>query len=428
MSGTYDTNGPLRVAYLTYRGKPHVGGQGVYTRHLTKALADLGHSVEVFGGQPYPVLDDRITMHKLPSLDIFNDQYPGRMPAYWEIKTWPDVVETARYMTGQFSEPLAFSKRALRTLTPRVNDFDLVHDNQCLGWDILKIEKIIPTIVTLHHPITKDRELEMSHAPSRWKRRSVGRWYSFVDMQGKVASKMPRIVVVSENSITDINKDMGVSRDRMRLVPVGVDPDLFKPLPHIARQPGRLITTASADVALKGLSYLLEAMATLRKDRDIRLTIIGKPRPGHSMDLIDSLGLRPHIDFVSGVTDERIVELYAEAELAVVPSLYEGFSLPAIEAMSTGICLVATDGGALPEVTGTHNETVLQCPAANADALAAAIATGLDSAELRARIGEAGRQRVVARWTWKHCAELTVEQYREVLDMPHNRAKLEKRR
>ena len=428
MSGTYDPNGPLRVAYLTYRGKPHVGGQGVYTRHLTKALADLGHSVEVFGGQPYPVLDDRITMHKLPSLDIFNDTYPGRVPAYWEIKTWPDVVETARFMTGQFSEPLAFSKRALRTLTPRVNDFDLVHDNQCLGWDILKIEKIIPTIVTLHHPITKDRELEMSHAPSRWKRRSVGRWYSFVDMQGKVASKMPRIVVVSENSITDINKDMGVSRDRMRLVPVGVDPDLFKPQPHIAREPGRLITTASADVALKGLSYLLEAMAVLRKDRDIRLTIIGKPRPGHSMDLIDSLGLRPHIDFVSGVTDERIVELYAEAELAVVPSLYEGFSLPAIEAMSTGICLVATDGGALPEVTGTHNDTVLQCPAANAEALAAVIATGLDSAELRARIGEAGRQRVISRWTWKHCAELTVEQYREVLNMPHNRVKLEKRR
>ena len=427
MSGAYDPNGPLRIAYLTYRGKPHVGGQGVYTRHLTKALVDLGHSVEVFGGQPYPVLDERIAMHKLPSLDIFNDQYPGRLPAYWEMKTWPDVVETARYLTGQFSEPLAFSKRAYRTLQTRVNDFDLVHDNQCLGWDILKIEKIIPTIVTLHHPITKDRELEMSHAPNWWKRRSVGRWYSFVEMQGKVASKMPRIVVVSENSITDINKDMGVSRNRMRLVPVGVDPELFKPLPHVARQPGRLITTASADVALKGLSYLLEAMAKLRTERDIRLTIIGKPRPGHSMDLIDSLGLKPYIDFVSGVTDERIVELYAEAELAVVPSLYEGFSLPAIEAMSTGICLVATDGGALPEVTGTNNETVLQCPAADADALAAQIARGLDDAELRSRIGEAGRNRVVSRWSWKHCAQLTVEQYREVLEMPHNKVKLEKR-
>ena len=428
MSGAaYDPNGPLRLAYLTYRGKPHVGGQGVYTRHLTKALVDLGHSVEVFGGQPYPVLDDRITMHKLPSLDVWNDQYPGRLPGYWEIKSWPDFVETARFVGGQFSEPLAFSKRAYRELKNRVDDFHLVHDNQCLGWDILKIEKIIPTIVTLHHPITKDRELEMSHAPTRRKRRALKRWYSFVDMQGKVASKMPRIVVVSENSINDIHTDMGVSRDRMRLVPVGVDPELFKPLPQVQRQPGRLITTASADVALKGLSYLLEAMAKLRTERDIRLTIIGKPRPGHSMDLIESLGLKPYIDFVSGVPDERIVELYAEAELAVVPSLYEGFSLPAIEAMSTGICLVATDGGALPEVTGTDGETVLQCPAGNAEALAATLRRGLDDAELRQRVGQAGRERVVSRWSWRHCAELTVDQYREVLEMPHNKAKLAKR-
>jgi glycosyltransferase involved in cell wall biosynthesis len=429
MSGAYDPNGPLRIAYLTYRGKPHVGGQGVYTRHLTKALVDLGHSVEVFGGQPYPVLDDRITMHKLPSLDLFNDQYPGRIPGYWEIKTWPDFVEAMRLFRGQFAEPLTFSKRVYGELKTRVNDFDLVHDNQCLGYDILKIEKIIPTIVTLHHPITRDRELEMTHAATPKRRRSLKRWYSFVEMQGEVASKMPRIVVVSENSINDIHKDMGVSRDRMRLVPVGVDPDLFKPMPNVARKPGQLITTASADVALKGLSFLLEAMAQLRaQGREIRLTIIGKPRPGHSMDLIESLGLKPYIDFVSGVPDERIVELYAEAELAVVPSLYEGFSLPAIEAMSTGICLVATDGGALPEVTGTDNDTVLQCPAADAPALAATIARGLVSAELRARVGEAGRQRVVERWSWRHCASLTVDQYREVLEMPKNQALLAKRR
>ena len=424
MNSTGDPDGPLRIAYLTYRGKPHVGGQGVYTRHLTKALADLGHHVEVFGGQPYPVLDDRITMHKLPSLDIFNEVHPGRLPGYWELKSWPDFVETGRFLTGQFSEPLAFSKRAYRELKPRAGEFDLVHDNQCLGWDILKIEKMIPTIVTLHHPITKDRELEMSHAKSLYRKYSLKRWYSFVEMQGKVASRMPRIVVVSENSIKDIHDDMGVSLDRMRLVPVGVDPDLFAPMPQVRRQPGRLITTASADVALKGLSYLLEAMAKLRTERDVRLTIIGKPRPGHSMDLIDSLGLKPHIDFVSGVPDERIVELYAESELAVVPSLYEGFSLPAIEAMATGTCLVATDGGALPEVTGTDNETVLQCRAGDVDSLAAALRRGLDSAELRDRVGDAGRRRVVERWSWRHCAQLTVDQYREVLAMPHNQRKL----
>ena len=419
-----DPDAPLKIAYLTYRGKPHVGGQGVYTRHLTKALADLGHTIEVFGGQPYPILDDRITLTKLPSLDTFNDYFPGRFPGFWELKTREDLLEMAAFMTGVFPEPLAFSARAARELKPRAGEFDLVHDNQCLGYGILKIEKRIPTIVTLHHPITKDRELEMSHAKTLPRRMSVGRWYSFVKMQGKVASKMPRIVVVSQNSIDDIHKDMGVSIDRMRLVPVGVDPDLFKPLPLVTRRPGRLITTASADVALKGLSYLLEAMAKLRTERDVTLTIIGKPRPGHSMDLIDSYGLAPHIEFVSGVSDERIVELYAGAEMAVVPSLYEGFSLPAIEAMCTGTPLVATDGGALPEVTGTDGETVLQCPAGDRDALAAAIARGLDDAELRARIGAAGRKRVLDRWTWKLCASQTVEQYREVLAMPQNVAKL----
>ncbi len=418
---------PLTIAYLTYRGKPHVGGQGVYTRHLTKALVDLGHTVEVFGGQPYPVIDERIALHKLPSLDLWNDYYPGRFPGYWEIKSKADLAEVLQHLKGTFGEPLSFSIRAREALKQRQRDFDLVHDNQCLGYGILGIEKTMPTVVTLHHPITRDRILEMEHAKNWRKRYGIGRWYSFVKMQGRVASRMPRVVVVSENSIKDIHSDMGVGLDRMRLVPVGVDPDLFTPLPHIARQPGRLITTASADVALKGLSYLLEAMAKLRTERDdIRLTIIGKPREGASNNLIDRLGLRPHIDFVSGVSDERIVELYAEAELAVVPSLYEGFSLPAIEAMSTGICLVATDGGALPEVTGRDGETVLQCVAGDVDALAATIRRGLDDAGLRTLVGSAGRTRVAERWSWKHCAALTVDQYREVLAMPQNIEKLRK--
>ena len=422
-----DPNGPLRIAYLTYRGKPHVGGQGVYTRHLTKALLDLGHEVEVFGGQPYPVLDERITLTKLPSLDLFNDHYPGRFPAFWEFKTREDFLEVGVFSTGVFPEPLAFSARVHRHLAPRAHEFDLIHDNQCLGWGIKRLEKIIPTIVTLHHPITRDRALEMAAAPNFYKRWSIGRWYSFVKMQGKVASQMPRVVVVSENSINDIHADMGVALDRMRLVPVGVDPELFTPLPHIERKPGRLITTASADVALKGLAYLIEAMVALREEgRDISLTIIGRPKPGKSMDLIDRYNLHPHIEFVSGVSDERIVELYAEAELAVVPSLYEGFSLPAIEAMCTGTPLVATDGGALPEVTGADGETVFRCTAGDVSSLATSIRQALDQPEARAAIGTAGRQRVTERWSWRHCAELTVDQYREVLDMPGNIAKLQR--
>lgn len=420
-----DPNAPLTIAYLTYRGKPHVGGQGIYTRHLTKALVDLGHTVEVFGGQPYPVLDERIELTRLASLDLFNDHYPGRFPAYWEFKSRYDLLETAVFSTGQFPEPLAFSARANAHLQRRLGEFDLVHDNQCLGYGIAKLEEKIPLIVTLHHPITRDRMLEMEAAPNRFKRWSIGRWYGFVKMQGRVASKMPRIVVVSENSIQDIHTDMGVDLDRMRLVPVGVDPDLFCPIDGVARVPGRLITTASADVALKGLAYLVEAMAKLRADgHELTLTIIGKAKPGKSMDLIEQYGLMPYIDFVSGVPDERVVELYSEAELAVVPSLYEGFSLPAIEAMCSGTPLVATDGGALPEVTGTDGETVFRCRKGDVESLASTIRHALANPDARARIGAAGRRRVIERWTWRRCAEMTVDQYREVLAMPQNIRKL----
>ena len=425
MPAGLDADAPLRIAYLTYRGKPHVGGQGIYTRHLTKALCDLGHSVEVFGGQPYPVLDERVPLTELRSLDLFNDHYPGRFPAFWEFKSRYDFLETAVFSTGVFPEPLAFSARANHHLSKRLGEFDLVHDNQCLGWGIARLEQKIPTIVTLHHPITRDRMLEMAAAPNAYRRWSIGRWYSFVRMQGKVASRMPRVVVVSENSIQDIHTDMGVDLDRMRLVPVGVDPELFRPLDGIARRPGHLITTASADVALKGLAYLLEAMAKLRADgRAVTLTIIGRPKPGKSMDLIERYGLRDSIEFVSGVSDERIVELYAEAELAVVPSLYEGFSLPAIEAMCSGTPLVATDGGALPEVTGVDGETVFRCTAGDAGSLASTIASALDAPDRRETVGAAGRQRVLERWTWRRCAELTVDQYREVLAMPQNIEKL----
>jgi glycosyltransferase involved in cell wall biosynthesis len=418
-----DPDGPLRIAYLSYRSKPTVGGQGIYTRHLTKALADLGHQVEVLSGQPYPVLDPRVPLVELPSLDIFNDHYPGRFPAYWEIRSLPDLLELATFSTGSFPEPLAFSARAWQHLKGRTADFDLVHDNQCLGYGILAIDRILPTLVTLHHPITVDRQLEMAAAPNRRKRLSVGRWYSFVKMQGRVARRMPRIVVVSENSMRDIERDMGVPPASMRLVHVGVDPELFRPLPRIERIPGRLITTASADVELKGLRYLLEALAKLRTERNLSLTVIGRPKKGgRSQDLIDQLGLGDCVSFVSGVTDERIVELYAESELAVVPSLYEGFSLPAVEAMATGTPLVATTGGALPEVTGPDGETVLSCRPGDVDSLAAALRRGLDAPELRAAIGDAGRRRVIERYTWKLTAQRTVEQYREVIDQRRHRA------
>jgi glycosyltransferase involved in cell wall biosynthesis len=409
---------PLRIALLAYRGKPHVGGQGVYVRQLAKALVDLGHHVEVLGGQPYPELPDEVPLVRLPSLDIYNEHFPARMPGLWELKDWKDWVELTSFSAGQFPEPLAFSLRAWDHLRRRPGDFDVVHDNQTLGYGLLLIERLgLPVLATIHHPITVDRRLEMSHAPTRWSRTSVGRWYSFTKMQTRVAKRLRRVVTVSANSFKDIVTDHEVAPENMAIVPVGVDPDVFRPLDHVDRVPGRLVTTASADVTMKGLKYLLEALAKLRTERDdLHLVVIGKEKHGGpSSKAIDNLGLRDHVEFVTGVPEARIIELYSEAEVAVVPSLYEGFSLPAIEAMACACPLVATTGGAIPEVVGADDETALLVAPGDSEALAARIRDALDRPDHARSVGLAGRQRVVGNWSWHHTAERTVEQYRILL-------------
>jgi len=410
------SDAPLRIALLAYRGKPHVGGQGVYTRHLAKALVDLGHHVEVLGGQPYPVLDERVPLVELPSLDIYNDHFPMRMPGIWELKHWTDLVEVTAFSAGTFPEPLAFSLRAWDHLRQRRGDFDIVHDNQSMGYGLLLIERQLglPVLGTIHHPITVDRRLEMEAAESWYKRLTLRRWYSFTNMQTQVARRLQRIVTVSENSFKDIVRDHKVDPDRMAIVPVGVDVELFRPLPEVAPVPGRLVTTASADVTMKGLRFLLEALAKLRTEReDTHLVVIGKRKPGGQSDAaIKRLGLEEHVEFVTGVPEPRIIELYSEAQLAVVPSLYEGFSLPAIEAMSCGVPLVATTGGAIPEVVGTDGDTALLVEPGDSEALAAKIAWALDQPDLRTTVGARGRQRIIDRWSWKHTAAQTVEQYR----------------
>ena len=417
-SGLVDADRPLRVALLTYRGHPWVGGQGIYVRHLARELSALGHSVEVFSGPPYPHLDKSIKLTELASLDLYRMPDPFRVPKLAEFRSPIDVLEYGITCTASFAEPLTFSLRAFQTLRTRVDDFDLVHDNQCLGYGIDWLRRAgMPVLGTIHHPITVDRRLEMAHAPNWQKRFALRRFYAFTRMQKRVARRLAHIVTVSANSFDDIVTDMGVDPARLNIVTVGVDPDQFRPLPSVTPVPGRLMTTASADVAMKGLAYLLEALAKLRtEDPALHLVVIGRPKDDSAASrLIGELGLTGSVEFVSGVPDERIVELYNEAELAVVPSLYEGFSLPAIEAMSCGVPLVATTGGALPEVTGVDGETCLQVPPGDSEALAARIGWALAQPDLRATIGNAGRARVQANYSWAATARNTVEQYRALL-------------
>jgi glycosyltransferase involved in cell wall biosynthesis len=410
--------GKYRVAFLVYRGNPTCGGQGVYTRHLTRELVALGHSVEVFSGQPWPVLDDGVGFTPVPGLDLYRNPDPFRMPAPSEFKSLADVAEFGVMMSSGFGEPLAYSLRLKKLLDARRDEFDIVHDDQCMGPGILRLHKRgWPLLETLHHPITVDRSIALDHADSFWKRVSTRRWFGFLRMQIRVVKQLPAVLTVSHNSRADIHAQMGVELDRLTVVPVGVDPEVFRPYDEVVKKKGRLMVTTSSDVPMKGLVPLLEAIAKLRVERDIDLIVIGKPQPkGRVASALERLGLTDIVTTITGVSDEDLARLYGEAEIAIVPSLYEGFSLPAIEAMSCAVPVVATTGGALPEVVGVSGETGLLVEPNNPDALVEAIGRLLDDAALRERLGAAGRQRVIDRFTWQVTARGTAACYDAILN------------
>jgi glycosyltransferase involved in cell wall biosynthesis len=410
--------GGLRIAFLVYRGNPRCGGQGVYTRHLARELVALGHSVEVFAGQPWPEVDEGVGFTPVPSLDLYRDPDPFRIPKPREFRTTIDALEFAVMCTAGFPEPWTFSLRVRRLLAARRHQFDLIHDNQCLGNGMLgMMDDGWPLLTTLHHPITVDRQLALSHATNPWQRFTQRRWFGFLRMQVRVARALPRVVTVSESSKTDIAAQLGVATERMTVVPVGVDHSVFRPRAEVTPVPGRIMVTSSSDVPMKGLVPLLEAVAKLRTEREIELVVVGNPRPeGRVARAIERLDLAPIVRCVSGISDDELARNYAQAQVAVVPSLYEGFSLPAIEAMACGVALVATTGGALPEVVGEDGVTGLLVPPDDPGALAAAIGRLLDDDELRSRLGLAGRERVLGRFTWQVTAIGTSAEYHRLLD------------
>jgi glycosyltransferase involved in cell wall biosynthesis len=407
---------PLRIALLSYRSKPHCGGQGVYVRHLSRELAALGHHVEVLSGQPYPDLDEvagpgSLALRPLPSLDLYRDDDPFRTPGLREFRDAVDVLEVATMWTGGFPEPLTFSLRAAREIVARRDEFDVVHDNQSLGYGLLRLlGEDIPLVATVHHPITIDRKHEIEAAPSLLRGLSLRRWYGFTRMQARVARRIPTLITVSESSAGDIARDFRVQRERVRVIPVGVETDVFKP-PTAPRVPGRIVAVSSSDSPMKGARVLLEAIAKLRTERDVELVVVGRPRAdGPVARAVDELDIADAVRFVTGLPDPALAELFGSAEVAVVPSLYEGFSIPAVEAMACATPLVASRGGALPEVVGDCG--VLVEPGNPSD-LAHALGDLLDDEARRRTLGAAGRRRVEERYTWRAMAAATAELYAE---------------
>ena len=405
---------PLRVALLSYRSKPHCGGQGIYLRHLSRELHALGHHVEVFSGQPYPELEAGPLLRTLPSLDLYRDEDPFRTPRPSEYRDWIDLLEVGMMWTASFPEPLTFSIRALRALRDRRADFDIVHDNQVLAYGMLGIARLgLPLVTSIHHPISVDRRIELAQARGL-SRLTKRRWYSFVRMQARVARRVGPVLTGSESSRADILADFKVPPGNVRVIPLGVDTRLFHPRPG-PRVPGSIIAVASADSPVKGIPTLLRAFAKIQTERPVALTVVGKPAPGGPTEqLLAELSLQGKVRFVTGISDTELAELVASTELAVVPSLYEGFSLPAVEHMASGTPLIASRTGALPEVTG--DAAVLVSPG-DPEELATAIGRLLDSPRERELLSASALHRVRERFAWSAVARATVTEYRREIDV-----------
>jgi len=408
-----DHSKPLRICLLGYRSNPHSGGQGVYIQNLSRALKDLGHKVDVASGPPMPDLDDDINLFPIPSLDLYNPDDLFRMPGFRELADPVNLIEWLGVSTMGFPEPFTFGHRIFKFLKPKLNKYDIVHDNQSLAYGIRALGRYIPVIATIHHPITVDRNLAVKAAPSLWQKIKQMRWYSFISMQKRVARTFAHIITVSKSARDDISRDFKIPATRFKIIPNGISTDLFYPIPEIQRQKNRIIVTSSADTPLKGLHYLLHAVAKISATHKIRLIVVGNLSNNGSIEnLISELGIGKSITFTGRIDNDKFVRQYARAAVAVVPSVYEGFGLPAGEAMACGLPVVSTTGGALPEVVGDAGILV---PPADPDTLAKAITSLLDNPERAQKMGHAGYRRVHKLFTWHKAAQMTVDAYRETI-------------
>jgi glycosyltransferase involved in cell wall biosynthesis len=415
----------MRICLLTYRGNPYSGGQGIYIYYLSREFQRMGHEVEVIASAPLPEVSEGVILHQLRSSSIYHpgSYFRRNLP---KVRNPVDFYELCASRLGIFAEPWAFSFRAYAKLRElcKQRRFDIIHDNQGLGYGLLLMKRLnIPVIATIHHPLPIDRQADLEQANGFRDRWRIRKFYSFIRMQAFVARRLDRIITVSQSSAKDTRLFFKVPADKFRVVYNGIDTDIYNGNEEASQNRGGLIMVANTDDRKKGVLYLLQALQMLGKDK-IKLTIVDDaerhssyvedvgPLPSYGFKLVRKLNLDGMVHFTGRLAREELAQHYSAAQIAIVPSLYEGFGIPAAEAMACGTPVIATTGGALPEVVGDAGILV---PPGSADALAAAIKQLLDDKQAQQRMSEAGRKRVEEKFSWEQAARKTLEVYQEVL-------------
>jgi glycosyltransferase involved in cell wall biosynthesis len=335
------------------------------------------------------------------------------------IRNPVDLYEAAATRIGMYSEPLAFSLRAydeLRKLSSEIK-FDVVHDNQSLGYGLTMIKGLkLPLVATIHHPMALDRESDFTQARNRMEK--LRRWWFYsvyVPMQSYVGRRADRVITVSECSAREIERLMGIPSSRIRVVYNGIDTDVFRSLDGLPKKSNSLIFVGNTEDRKKGIIYLLQAMKMLENDCQLKLTIIdgGAPEAQYAPALMERINLDGRVTFARRLSGDDLVRWYAAADIAVVPSMFEGFGLPAAEAMACEVPVIAFAAGALPELVA-DGETGILVPPADVPALAAAIKRLVENNELRLRMAKEARKRVQRKFNWEQAARQILNVYQEV--------------
>jgi glycosyltransferase involved in cell wall biosynthesis len=407
----------MKVLILGYRGNPYCGGQGIYIYNLSKELAHLGVEVDVMVGPPYPdPLEGWATVYEIENLNMWSintREIPyEKLHRIFSPWNFVDYMMTRFYF---FFEMATFSFKAFFALKPilKTKKYDIIHDIQTLGWGTIPIKGYgIPIVTTVHHPLTKDREADLMKDFGLWEKTTTILFYPLV-MQSFVIKRTDRVITSFREGVDELYKAFKIKKEKVSVVYNGMDVDLFRNTGE-TREEKALLFVGNTEDSKKGLVYLLEAMKLLPEE--ITLTIVddGPPIKHTAADLIKKMNLGHRVIFTGKLSYEELVSIYSRKTLLVMSSLFEGFGLPAVEAMSCKTAVVTTTSGALKEVVSP--DCGILVPPKDPVALSEAIMKLLGDKKLRLEMGENGRKRAVENFSWPVAAKNTLEVYRQVIE------------
>lgn len=417
----------MRIALLTYRGNMFCGGQGIYASYLAREWKKAGHDVHVFAGPPLPTLPADIPLHVISNDNVFGQDIAGCIDPQrpWSLLRPLSLWELGVSRFGVFPEMQTFGLRLLarwRHFQERYR-FDVVFDNQSLSWGLLGIQAMgVPVVSVIHHPLHIDREADYTIDPRLHKkiRRTL---YFPLFMQEQVAPRLARIVTVSEASRTEIERYFGIPAKQIPVVYNGTDSELFRPLPHVAKETDLLFVGRTED-RKKGIGTMLEALSMLPASVKLKIVDGRIPRDGLVPRLIQKYRLQGRVQIVDRMLSvPELVEQYSTARVAIVPSFFEGFGFPASEAMACGLAVIANAAGALPEVVGSDGHAGRLVPPRNAKAMAEAMRDILSDPAKTAAMGRAARARVERSFQWSEAAANLVEVFEDTRRAAHRRSR-----